>query len=104
MNQIALALEQTVYGICQIAGDLAHPQPVCDGGDTGNLNAASGQLDKEQNHEAPKSLTGPNLHCEKSAATICTQCWARNSFQVVFRTRSGAGSMAFRFRMLAIVP
>ena len=30
---------------------------------------------------------------KKSLATICSQCLLRNSFQVVFRLRSGAGSM-----------
>jgi hypothetical protein len=30
---------------------------------------------------------------KKSAATISSQCWLRNSFQVVFRPRSGAGQI-----------
>ena len=41
---------------------------------------------------------------KKSAATINSQCCVRNSFQVVLRLRSGAGSMPLRFRMLATVP
>ena len=40
---------------------------------------------------------------KKSDATICSQCRSRNSFQVVFRLRSGAGSIPCRFRILAIV-
>src|SRR3984893_8520179 len=32
---------------------------------------------------------------KKSAATISSQCWLRNSFQVVFRLRSGAGSIPY---------
>src|SRR5580698_4593123 len=48
-------------------------------------------------------LGSPDLHGKKSAATIRSQCWVRKSFQVVFRIRSGAGSIALRFRMLAIV-
>ena len=35
---------------------------------------------------------------------INSQCCVRNSFQVVLRLRSGAGSMPLRFRMLATVP
>src|SRR5690242_7691972 len=40
---------------------------------------------------------------KKSAATISSQCCARNSFHVVFRLGSGAGSMSCRRRILAIV-
>jgi hypothetical protein len=40
MNQIALALEQPVHGIGHIASDLIHPQPIGNGGNTSNLNAA----------------------------------------------------------------
>src|SRR5215472_3742714 len=39
---------------------------------------------------------------KKSDATICSQCRVRNSCQVVFRLRSGAGSMPWAFRMLAM--
>jgi hypothetical protein len=48
MNQQAFSIEQAVNGIGQIAGDLVHPQPVCGGRDTSNLDAAGGQLDKER--------------------------------------------------------
>src|SRR5580704_8769132 len=65
MDQISLALEQPVNSISQIAGDLVHPQPVCNGRDAGNLNAAGGQLNKEQNHETSQSLGSPNLDGEK---------------------------------------
>src|SRR5215831_8571550 len=41
---------------------------------------------------------------KKSAATITSCCLDRNSFQVVFRSRSGAGSSPCCFTMLAIVP
>src|SRR5689334_12175450 len=40
---------------------------------------------------------------KKSAATIRPQCCARNSFQLVFRLRSGAGSMPCRRKISAIV-
>src|SRR5437660_8309159 len=40
---------------------------------------------------------------KKSAATISSQCRLRNSFQVVFRLRSGAGSIPCRSRISAIV-
>src|SRR5215472_12151966 len=41
---------------------------------------------------------------KKSAATITSRCLDRNSFQVVFRSRSGAGSSPCSFRRLARVP
>jgi hypothetical protein len=40
---------------------------------------------------------------KKSVATINSQCWLRNSFHVVLRIRSGAGSMPCRSRICAIV-
>src|SRR6266567_2465039 len=40
---------------------------------------------------------------KKSAAASRVQCLVRNSFHVVLRIRSGAGSTALRFRILAIV-
>jgi hypothetical protein len=40
---------------------------------------------------------------KKSAATISSQCRVRNSFQVVLRLRSGAGSRPWRRRMSAMV-
>jgi hypothetical protein len=33
----------------------------------------------------------------KSAATSSSQCWARNSFQVVFFFRSGAGPVSVQY-------
>src|SRR5215471_4300222 len=41
---------------------------------------------------------------KKSAATITSCCLARNSFPVVFRSRSGAGSSPCSFKILAMVP
>ena len=39
---------------------------------------------------------------KKSAATISSQCRLRNSFQVVFQLRSGAGSLPVRSRISAL--
>jgi hypothetical protein len=41
---------------------------------------------------------------KKSAATITSLCWDKNSFQVVLRLRSGAGSRPCSLGILAIVP
>ncbi len=40
---------------------------------------------------------------KKSDATVWSKCLLRNSFQVVFWLRSGAGSIPCCFRILAIV-
>ena len=62
VNQIALALEQPVYGVGQMAGDLTHPHPVGSGRDPGNLDTSGGQFEKEQNQEALQPLSGPDLN------------------------------------------
>ena len=62
VNQIALALEQPVYGVGQMAGDLTHPHPVGSGRDPGNLDTSDGQFEKEQNQEALQPLSGPDLN------------------------------------------
>ena len=56
------ALEHAIFGIGQITGDLIHPQPIRGVGNTSHLDAARGDLNEEQNHVAPETLPGPNLH------------------------------------------
>ena len=46
---------------------------------------------------------GPHLHGEEIRGHNQFQCRVRNSFQVVFRLRSGAGLIPCRFRISAIV-
>jgi len=70
MNQKAIALEQPVDGVGQAPGDLLHPQSVRAGRYARNPDASSGQLDKEQNQEAPQSLSGPDFHCKRSAQLL----------------------------------
>ena len=65
VNQVALALEEPVDGIGQIACDLAHPQAVGNRRDPGDLHAAGGKLDKKQHQEAPEALAGPDLYSEE---------------------------------------
>ena len=104
MNQVALAIQDSVDGIGQIPADLAHPQAVGSGRDAGNLHLARRQLDEEQHDEPLQPSPGPHFHGEesrrpRSAPSVCV----RNSFQVVFRLRSGAGSIPCRCRISAIV-
>src|SRR5262249_16343758 len=44
-------------------------------------------------------FAGPHLHREEIRATNSSQCWVRNSFQVVFFFRSAAGSAPCRINM-----
>jgi len=93
MDQLALAMLDSVHIVGEIPTDLAHPQPIGDGGNARDLHLARRQLDEEQHHESLQPFSGPHFTVKKSAATISSQCRLRNSFQLVFRLRSGAGSM-----------
>src|SRR5215472_5750024 len=98
MDEIALTREQSLDGIGQIPGNLAHPQSVCRSRDPADLHPPRRQLDKKENEKARSPLAVQTSIVKKSAATIISQCCARNSFQVVLRLRSGAGSMPLRFQ------
>jgi len=47
MDQITLALEDSVNRISNVSADLAHPQPVGIGTDTSDINLSRRQLDEE---------------------------------------------------------
>src|SRR6516225_6819488 len=49
MNQIALALQQAIHCVREIAPNLAHPKPTRARGDTGNLHSSRGQLHEMKN-------------------------------------------------------
>src|SRR5689334_21696734 len=53
---------------------------------------------KNKTRKRFKPLAVQTSTVKKSAATISSQCRVRNSFQVVFLLRSGAGSIPFRSR------
>jgi hypothetical protein len=103
MDKISLAVQDAVVRIREIPIDLAHPQARFGRRDPGNLDLSCGPLDEEQHEEPLQPSPGPYSTVNKSAATISSQCRLRNSFQVVFRLRSGAGSMPCRRRISAIV-
>jgi len=57
--------------------------------------AKNREVSDKQNSAIPRSIV------KKSAATITSRCCDKNSFHVVFRSRSGAGSSPCSFRMFA---
>src|SRR2546427_266761 len=103
MDQIALAIQNSVDGIGKIPADLTHPQPVCGSRDARDSTLRVDNSNEEQHDEALQPPPDPHFHGEETAATISSQCRLRNSFQVVFRLRSGAGSIPCRSRISAIV-
>jgi hypothetical protein len=65
MDEITFAVQYPIDGIGQISADLAHPQPLGIGGNTGDLYLACQQLDKKEHKEALQSPSGPYLHGEE---------------------------------------
>ena len=49
----------------KIPADLAHPQPINSGCNTGNFHLARGQLDKEQDDKPLQPSPGPHFHGEE---------------------------------------
>src|SRR6185436_18264466 len=65
MNQVALAIQDSVYGIGEIPADLAHPKPIGSSSDACNRYLARRQLQEEQNEEPLQPATGPHFHGEE---------------------------------------
>src|SRR5262249_33792799 len=70
MDEVALAVENTVHCIGEIPADLAHPQAVRITSNTADLHLTSGELDEEQHEVALQSLCVHTSTVKKSAATI----------------------------------
>jgi len=62
MDQIALAVQDAIHCVGDLAPDLAHPQSVGGGGDTRNLDLARRQIEEEQHYKALESFWGPDFH------------------------------------------
>jgi hypothetical protein len=65
VDQIALAEEDSVHGVGDLAADLAHPQAVGGGGDTRDLHLARGQIEEEQHDKALQSPSRPHFDREE---------------------------------------
>ena len=65
MDQIALAIQNSVHCIRHISADLTHPQSVCIGCYASDFHPTSRQIDKEQDQEALQASSGPDLYGEE---------------------------------------
>jgi hypothetical protein len=65
VDQIALAIQNSVLGIGHISADMTHPQSVRMGCYASDFHPASRQIDKEQDEEALQASSGPDLHAEE---------------------------------------
>ena len=65
VDQIALAEEDSVHGVGDLAADLAHPQPVGSGRDPRDLDWARGQIEEEQHDKALQSPSRPHFDCKE---------------------------------------
>jgi len=64
MDQVALAIEDSIDCIGKISADLAHPPAVGGGRDAGNLHFACRQLDEEQHDEPLQPSSRPHFYGE----------------------------------------
>src|SRR5215472_1991173 len=104
MDQASLPGQKAFLRVTEVPGHLTDPQPVRLPGDSTDLHPPTRQVDEEEHQESGQPLARPTSMVKKSAATITARCRDKNSFHVVFRSRSGAGSKPCSFRRLAIVP
>jgi hypothetical protein len=51
MNEVAFATKDSIVGIRDVAGDLAHPQRIRVRSNSTNLDLSTGELDKKQYNE-----------------------------------------------------
>jgi hypothetical protein len=100
VDQVPLSDQKAFRSVDEVAGDLTHPKAVRLPRHSGDLNPTAGQI---RTRNLVKPLRVQASIVKKSAAAIPSRCRDKNSFQVVCRSRSGAGSSPRSFRMLAIV-
>jgi hypothetical protein len=62
MDEVALAVQDALHTVGEIAPDLIHPDPISLGCDSSNLHPAGRQLDEEQHYEPLQTSSSPHLH------------------------------------------
>lgn len=65
MDQIPFPKNQTVDGIAEVTGDLAHPQSVRLLRDAGDLHTSGREIDEEERQETLQSSTRPYFDSEE---------------------------------------
>ena len=84
LDEVSFLYQDSVFAVGHVSADLLHPKPVRTLRDSSELNAARRKFDEKENHKTLESSYRPELH-------------------LVFRSRSGDGSIPWRLRMLATV-
>jgi hypothetical protein len=65
MDQVALAIQNSVEAIGKISANLAHPQTIRRRRDSGNFDPSRRKVDKEQHHESLQPSPGLHFHREE---------------------------------------
>ncbi len=65
MDQITLAIQDSIDGIRKISGDLAHPQAIRRRRDSGDFDPSCRKFDKKQHHEPLQTSPGPHFYGEE---------------------------------------
>lgn len=104
MDQVSLPTQDSIHAIREIARDLTHlnsPLAVSAIPAISTRRVDSSMKNSTTNRRKPGLVHTSTAKI--SVATISSQCRPKNSFQVVFRIRTGAGSTPRRSKMPAIV-
>ena len=62
MDQVTLAVQDSIHTVREIAPDLIHPEPIDGGRNSGDLYPAGRQLDEEQHYEPLQTSPCPHLN------------------------------------------
>jgi hypothetical protein len=65
MDQVALALQNSIDGIRKISADLVHPQAIGPTRDSGDFDPSCRKFYKEQHDETLQPSSGPHFHGEE---------------------------------------
>lgn len=65
MDQKPFPNEETINRVAEIAGDLAHPEPVGSLRDPGDTDSATRRFDQEKHEELLQPSTCPHFHGEE---------------------------------------
>jgi hypothetical protein len=65
MDQVSFPDQEAFRSITEIACHLAHPEPLCLSGQSGNLHPRTRQVDEEEHQEPRQALASPGLDGEE---------------------------------------
>ena len=103
VKQVALALQKAVDVVDEVARDLLEPCAVRFADHAGDLNAATLEVDHEQDDVSDETAKREDLDVKKSVAAITPKCALRNVLHGIVLPRLGAGTRPCSARMRLIV-